>query len=97
MLQTEYSPNPVTISSMAIDSQGNLQNNDDFIVYAIYDHPTDYPDKFVTRKWNGPTPDITPLIVCDTIEEARTVIPEGYINMGQDLLDPIIIEHYIKN
>jgi hypothetical protein len=67
----------------------------DMKFWCIYKHPEDYPDKYVVRRWVGLTPDEDPLIITDTIEEARTVIPEGTIYMGQDPIDPVIVEVYI--
>ena len=50
--------------------------------YVIYKHPSDYPDKFVVRRWLIITsmlaPDTTPIGVVDSLEEARKLIPEVY-------------------
>ena len=45
-------------------------------MYAIYDHPTDYPNHWVVRGWEvidglkEPQPDAEP-ILCEDVEEAR--------------------------
>ena len=48
------------------------------ITYCIYKNPSDYPDKFVVRHWDGLKPDTEPLMVSDTLDEARIVIPIGF-------------------
>ena len=49
-------------------------------MYVVYENPSDYPGKFVVRRWpntlvSPPIPDPVPLIVCDSLEVARAVVP----------------------
>jgi hypothetical protein len=70
--------------------------------YAIYMNPSDYPDKFVVRRWTiqagnpHPVPDKEPIIVCDSIAEARAKVPPGLVCVGrQPMDDPCILETFI--
>lgn len=49
-------------------------------IWVIYDHPRDYPDFFVVRRWyvtpDGVTPDEV-AVLTGTLEKARGVIPPG--------------------
>lgn len=66
------------------------------ITYCIYKNPSDYPDKFVVRRWDGLTPETLPLMVSDTLDEARIVIPVGLTKIGRhDTEDISILESYI--
>jgi hypothetical protein len=42
-------------------------------VYTLYDHPTDYPDKWVIRLFVGADP-TSGIWLADTLHEARTII-----------------------
>lgn len=49
-------------------------------MFTVYRNPRDYPGLFVVRRWTisylepRPNPDAEPLIVCDTLEDARLAI-----------------------
>lgn len=62
---------------------------------AIYNHPTDYPDKYVARVWDCNIP--THLIAtADTLEEIRATIPPNMTrlpSMAGD--DPCIVEVWL--
>jgi hypothetical protein len=70
-------------------------------LWVIYDHPTDFPDHFVVRKWNrmGGSTTLAEGLNCwqaCSLEEARRFIPPEAINIGrlkQD--DPVIVEVWI--
>lgn len=47
----------------------------ELIMYTVYDNPTDYPGKYVVRRWKLLNAEADPLIVADTLEEARAAIP----------------------
>jgi hypothetical protein len=53
--------------------------------FVIYDHPTDYPLGFVVREWlvtaQGPQPGEA--WTATTLEDARTHIPDGSVNLGR--------------
>lgn len=68
--------------------------------WTIYDHPKDYPDNFVVRRWRlgdggEPVPD-QECHLADSLEEARKYIPLGLVRMepspGED---PVIVETWI--
>ncbi len=52
-------------------------------MYAIYDHPLDYPDNFVVRKWvvgaGVMAASVNGYTVTDTLEEARATVPDGHM------------------
>lgn len=67
-----------------------------FITYAIYDHPKDYPDHFVVRKWIGEIPEEFLHCKVDTLSEAQASIPKGYTKvLPHKDDDPVIIETWI--
>jgi hypothetical protein len=67
--------------------------------YAIYDHPSDYPDHFVVRVWRITDGRLDPAEECwlaKTLEDARALIPSGLYCLGrwpED--DPVIVEVWI--
>lgn len=40
-------------------------------VFCVYFNPSDYPKKYVVRRWLGMDPDREPVVIADTLEEAR--------------------------
>jgi hypothetical protein len=64
--------------------------------YAIYEHPSDYPEGFVVREWyvtsEGAEPG--PAQQAKTLEEARSLLPEGAtkVEEGRTPNEPQIIE-----
>lgn len=70
------------------------------IQFVIYCHPSDYPDKFVVRRWvigEKPVPDKEPHIVCDSLEKARESIPNSHRACIQRMTDddPVIVEVWL--
>lgn len=68
--------------------------------YAIYQNPTDYPNKFVLRKWTiGPgttLAEVNPVAVVDSLEDARDSVPEGLFLIPRSQEDdPVIVEVWI--
>ena len=67
--------------------------------YAIYDHPKDYPNKFVVRKWIIEAGQISAgelLGAVDTLEEARRLIPSGLYRINRfDQDDPVLSEVWL--
>lgn len=66
-------------------------------MYCIYEHPRDYPNKYVVREIlisKGETKYIDPpTAIVDTLNDARTVIPNGLIPVPRHPTDdPVIIE-----
>ena len=69
--------------------------------YAIYDHPSDYPNNFVVRRWEvvRGVPVAMPCgnpVLTETLEAARAVVPPGFVNIGRfENDDPVILEVWI--
>lgn len=65
----------------------------EYLIWCIYDHPTDYPHNFVVRPWReGGQPYLTALIA-STLQEARTLVPEGLVRVKRlEADDPPIVE-----
>ena len=64
-------------------------------LWTVYKHPRDYPDKFVARKFvlDKPTSEI---LIGNTLEEIRTLLPKGLTRMERDENDkPVIVETWI--
>jgi hypothetical protein len=79
------------------DTPGPIQ------IYVIYDHPKDYPDHYVVRRWyvmrddNSLYAEISPTAVCTTRKEARLAIPAGCYPVDAPAeYDPVIIERWMK-
>lgn len=62
---------------------------------CVYDHPKDYPDKFIARLWDCDIP--THIIAtADTLEELREKIPSTMVKLNRDSQDdPCIVEVWI--
>jgi hypothetical protein len=68
-------------------------------MWTIFDHPRDYPDKIVVRRfeigpgWSRPA---EVWALTDTLEEARATIPEGRTIIPRDPADDYnIIESWL--
>ena len=62
---------------------------------CVYDHPTDYPDKFIARLWYGSVPTRI-MATADTLEELRDKIPSSMVRMDRHPKDdPCIVEVWI--
>lgn len=64
-----------------------------FPMFTIYDHPADFPDRYVMRMFDADRP--TPYVaLADTLEQARNLRPDGadlcVPRAAQD--DPVIVE-----
>jgi len=70
-------------------------------MWTIYDHPKDYPDHFVARKWligsKRTRPEATDeLIVRSTLNEVRSLLPPGlYCLARNEGDDPVIVETWL--
>ncbi len=63
-------------------------------IFTIYYNPTDYPGKYVARRFN-PGPDPEPLAV-GSLEEVRAAVPKGLVFMPRfPLDDPCIVETWL--
>jgi hypothetical protein len=62
---------------------------------CIYDHPKDYPDKFIARLWDCDIP-TNIMATADTLEELRAKIPSTMVRMNRDAQDdPCVVEVWI--
>lgn len=62
---------------------------------CVYDHPTDYPDKFIARLWDCNIPTRI-MVTADTLEELREKIPSSMVRMDRHPKDdPCIVEVWI--
>jgi hypothetical protein len=71
--------------------------SDGFEMFTVYQNPSDYPGKFVVRsqiiRAGKVIPADSPLIVADTLAEARLAIPFGlYRSPRHPQDDPVIVE-----
>jgi len=68
----------------------------DFFIWVVYDHPKDFPTKFVARKYNAETPTGN-IILSDNLGELRNLIPEKYNThlMRNYADDPTIMELWL--
>jgi len=68
-------------------------------MFVIYHNPRDYPGKFVTRRWlvhNTMNPDLRPMAVEATIEDARRALPSGLVKMHRIPGDDrVIVESWV--
>jgi hypothetical protein len=72
----------------------NTQRNGLFI-WTIYDHPSDFPDKFVARCFHYDKP-TEAFLLADTLDEIRRLIPQGLYRLDrQPNDDPVIVETWI--
>lgn len=73
-------------------------------LYVIYDHPDDYPDHFVVRRFSiegeGAKARTVPreiVAVVSSLKKARNHVPEGAINLGRfEQEDSKILESWLK-
>ena len=67
----------------------------EFKLFAIYDHPEDYPYGFVVREWivTGGGTMAGEGYTAATLEEARGLLPAGVaLISGRDPQEPTIVE-----
>ena len=67
--------------------------------WVVYDHPLDYPDKFVARRWDiyvGVLSATDDLHLAETLDEARLLIPPGLYRLARfEDDDPCIVEIWL--
>ena len=69
------------------------------VMWTIYDHPFDYPNSWVMRKWfvtaKGAIPDQEVLLAND-IDTLRTALPPGMVRLCRNKNDdPAIVESWV--
>lgn len=74
-------------------------DDDPLSMWTVYDHPRDYPDVFVARRFeitrglSGPTND---MFTADTLDELRRLLPPGlFCLLREPDDDPKIVETWI--
>lgn len=66
--------------------------NGSLTIWVVYDNPTDYPGRFVARKWLADTP-TQELRLADSLEELRQLLPDGLCCLPRSPVDdPKIVE-----
>lgn len=66
------------------------------ITIAIYKNPSDFPGKYVARRFVGETPELQELAVADTLEEVRQAVPDGMVLITRSPDDdPCIYETWV--
>jgi hypothetical protein len=70
--------------------------NSQLEIYVLYFNASDYPNKYVVRRWLGQTPDDNVLCVEDTLKDARSKIPKDKVMLQRNEIDdPVIVETWI--
>lgn len=74
-----------------------MGDDDGLAMWTVYDHPIDYPDLFVARRFRivaGLDPIAEPgVIMGATLDEVRALLPQGLICLGRAPGDdPAIVE-----
>jgi hypothetical protein len=65
-------------------------------LFVIFKNPSDFPGKFVVRRWQGGVPEQEPLAVTSDLATARKVIPADCICVGRELDDdPCVLESWV--
>lgn len=70
-----------------------------FVVWAVYRHPSDYPTKYVARRWfvhHGQTQPDLGVLMADDLDGVRRMLPPGLMRMRpfpND--DPAIVETWM--
>jgi hypothetical protein len=68
-------------------------------IWVIFDHPRDFPDKFVIRIQEASASGVRhrpEVWLRDSLEEARKVIPPGLVRIERDPSDDsVIVESWI--
>jgi len=67
-----------------------------FPCFTVYNHPTDFPDKYVCRLFDGTTP-LRLITLADTLEDIRKTIPVYFFlhSLLAQTDDPVIEEVWI--
>ena len=66
-------------------------------LFVIYQNPSDFPGKFVVRKWEEKVADQEPTAVVETLEAAREAVPKwAHFCLKRDPKDdPCIVETWL--
>ena len=65
-------------------------------IIVIYDKPKDYPSNFVARLWDINNKPTSYVVVADSLEEIRKLLPNNLTRIPRsEADDPVIIETYL--
>lgn len=67
-------------------------------MWTVYDHPADYPDHFIARKWIcGKETDATDEVLMDKdLDQLRAKLPPGMYCLPRNAKDdPVIVETWV--
>lgn len=73
-----------------------MAGEEDLVIYTIYDHPKDYPNHFVVRRWDFDK--LIPLDckLADSLNAARDLIPRSCIRLERSSDDdPTVVENWL--
>jgi hypothetical protein len=74
---------------------GLLDSIDALDLFVVYDHPRDFPEKFVVRRWQGIVP-TAEFALADSLEEARAKVPGDCVRIDRNPADdPAILETWL--
>ena len=66
-----------------------------FPCFTVYEKPTDFPDKFAVRLFDGDKPTRL-LCIKNTLSQARAAIPKGFLRVTRsEKDDPKIVETWL--
>lgn len=76
--------------------------SDSLSIYTIYDHPKDFPDGFICRRFESTGVPVARVIACEvvgtgeTLEQVRQCLPPGLVRLDRHPNDdPNIIETWL--
>lgn len=89
---TNEMPKSTVVSSLEdVDYSDTL-----LVLFVLYDHPKDFPDKIVVRVWDAKRGATNIVWLADTLEQARAAMPPHFIRLPRSPTDdPVIIESYV--
>lgn len=95
--RTSYHPKDV---KHRFCSKCKIYHATNFVMFSIYDHPSDFPESFVVRPWYIGPGNVTPSLTCwtaKTLEAARRLVPSSAdFLLARELDDdPKIIETWV--
>lgn len=71
-------------------------DQDELVMYVVYEKPTDYPDFFVVRRWTGLSANKIIFSVSETLDDARQTLPRGLFRLDRfNTDDPCIVETWL--
>jgi hypothetical protein len=73
--------------------------DDALALWTVYDHPSDFPDRFIARLWlvsRTGTVMTEETVSAATLEELRDRLPSGLCRLDRDPSDdPVVVETWL--